>query len=90
MLCPSLGSRTEYISWCEAAGLELALCEDWTSRVARTWDICRRRVERIGVRRVAPWIDRNGVEFLDRFQTMQQAYANGAMKYGCFIARKPA
>jgi tocopherol O-methyltransferase len=90
MLCPSLGSCSDYVSWFEAAGLEVTLCEDWTARVARTWDICRSRVERAGLRRIAPWIDRDGVQFLDHFQTMQQAYAGGAMKYGCFIARKNA
>jgi tocopherol O-methyltransferase len=89
MLCPSLGSRTDYVAWFEAAGLRVTTCENWTSRVSRTWDICRQRVDRSGVRRIAPWIDRHSHEFLDRFQTMQDAYASGAMKYGCFIAEKP-
>jgi tocopherol O-methyltransferase len=89
MLCPSLGSRTDYTAWFEAADMHVTRCEDWTSRVARTWDICRDRVDRTGMRRIAPWIQRNSLEFLDRFQTMQEAYASGAMRYGCFIAQKP-
>ncbi len=39
-----------------------------------------------------PWlarmIDRNTVMFLDRFETILQAYRSGAMKYGCFIAER--
>ena len=34
-------------------------------------------------------VDQNTVVFLDRFRTILKAYQTGAMKYGCFIARKP-
>jgi tocopherol O-methyltransferase len=90
MLCPSLGSRADYAGWFEAAGLRLTRCEDWTSRVKRTWEICRERVGRFRLRSLARWFDRDSVDFLDRFQTMLDAYSTGAMRYGCLIAEKPS
>ncbi len=62
---------------------------DWTQRVDRTWEICIRRVERTGVRRLARILDQDTVMFLDRFQTLLDAYRSGAMQYGCFLASKP-
>ena len=72
------------------AGLKLARYHDWTSAVDRTWEICRDRVKRTGMRWLARVIDRNSVMFLDRFETILQAYRSGAMKYGCFIAERSA
>jgi tocopherol O-methyltransferase len=87
--CPSLGSMNDYVSWMEAAGLVMTSCEDWTERVARTWEICRDRVRRSRVRWLARLIDRETVMFLDRFDTILNAYRSGAMKYGCFVGAKP-
>lgn len=89
-LCPSLGTRDDYAGWMTEAGLTLERDFDWTSRVTRTWELCDDRVRRSGVRWLARLIDRNTVLFLDRFQTILKAYQTGAMKYGCFIASKPA
>jgi hypothetical protein len=40
-----------------------------------------------------PWlarrIDRNMSCFLDRFETILDAYRSGAMQYGCFVFRAP-
>lgn len=87
--CPSLGTASDYVSWMEAAGLVMTTCDDWTDRVARTWEICRDRVARSRVRWLARLIDRDTVMFLDRFETILNAYRSGAMKYGCFVAAKP-
>lgn len=87
-LCPSLGDKEDYFRWITDAGLNLTKYHDWTASVDRTWEICRERVERTGVRWLAKVIDRNTVLFLDRFDTILQAYRSGAMKYGCFIAEK--
>jgi len=88
-LCPSLGTRDDYAGWMTDAGLTLERDFDWTSRVTRTWELCDERVRRSGVRWLARLIDRNTVLFLDRFQTILNAYQTGAMKYGCFVASKP-
>lgn len=87
--CPSLGSSSDYVQWMTAAGLEMTHVEDWTDRVTRTWEICRDRVARTRIHWLARWIDRDSVLFLSRFDTILAAYLSGAMKYGCFIARKP-
>lgn len=87
--CPSLGSAADYCRWMEEAGLEVQQTHDWTERVARTWEICIARVRRTGMRRLARLIDSNSLMFLDRFETILQAYRSGAMHYGCLIARKP-
>ncbi|MEZ6031562.1 MAG: class I SAM-dependent methyltransferase [Planctomycetaceae bacterium] len=86
--CPSLGSEQDYVHWLTAAGLKVTRVNDWTSRVSRTWEICRDRVNRFGIRRVASWIDPDQIIFIDRFQTLLDAYNSGAMKYGSFIAEK--
>ncbi len=88
-LCPSLGSAIDYRHWMEEAGMEVQQTLDWTERVARTWEICIRRVQRTGMRRLARWIDANTFLFLDRFHTLLEAYRCGAMQYGCLVARKP-
>ena len=87
--CPSLGTSRDYTSWMEQAGLTVERQHDWTSRVDRTWEICRERVQKTRMRWLARIIDRQSVLFLDRFDTILRAYRTGAMKYGCFVARKP-
>ncbi|HEY2882273.1 MAG TPA: class I SAM-dependent methyltransferase [Pirellulales bacterium] len=86
--CPGLGAEHDYRQWMSDAGLQMVRCHDWTAAVDRTWEICRQRVDRYGVRWLARLIDRNSVMFLDRFDAILQAYRTGAMKYGCFIAER--
>jgi tocopherol O-methyltransferase len=86
--CPSLGSKDDYTAWMTSAGLKLSRFYDWTNAVDRTWEICRERVRRSGMRLLAKLIGRNSVMFLDRFDTILNAYQSGAMKYGCFIAQR--
>jgi tocopherol O-methyltransferase len=86
--CPSLGAADDYTQWMEQAGLCIEQRLDWTARVARTWEICRERVRRLRVRWLAHFMGRDSVLFLDRFDTILDAYQSGAMEYGCFIARK--
>lgn len=88
--CPSLATSEEYQQWMRDAGLEVERADDWTRHVDRTWKICLERVKRFGIHRTANWIDRGQLIFLDRFQTILDAYRSGAMQYGCFVARKPA
>ena len=87
-LCPSLGSASDYQSWMERAGLTMRCIEDWTPRVMRTWEICQQRVERSQLKRLTWFLDPETSLFLNRFQTILDAYRTGAMKYGCFIAER--
>lgn len=88
-LCPSLGTRQEYLQWTQEAGLVVSRCEDWTQRVVRTWDICRDRAERSRVRWLARCIDADTLLFLDCFAAIGAAYRSGAMRYACLVAQRP-
>jgi tocopherol O-methyltransferase len=86
--CPSLGTMQDYVDWMTDAGLDVTQSLDWTSRVSRTWRICSDRVQRSRVRWLAKFVGYDSVLFLDRFDTILDAYESGAMQYGCFTARK--
>jgi tocopherol O-methyltransferase len=88
-LCPSLGTFADYRGWMEGAGLEVVRSEDWTTRVARTWELCDARVKRLGLPWVARFIDRRQADFLEHFGTLLGAYRSGAMRYGAIVARRP-
>jgi hypothetical protein len=91
------GGRTVRIAYQSSAALRIGSVAavtvgeiDWTARVEQTWEICRRRVRRSGVRWLAGLINRDSAMFLDRFETILNAYRSGAMRYGCLIAEKIA
>lgn len=88
--CPSLGLSQDYRTWMEQAGLVFDEYQDWTDRVTQTWEICRRRVERTGMRHIARLLGVNTTMFVDRFNTILEAYRSGAMRYGCLIAHRPS
>ena len=88
-LCPSLGSFADYRGWMSDAGLEVVHTEDWTRRVARTWELCDARVRRLRLPGLARVIDRRQAAFLDHFTTLLAAYRSDAMQYGCLVARRP-
>ncbi len=88
-LCPSLGNRADYEQWFTAAGLQMQSFDDWTERVAQTWEICRRRVQKTGVRVLSRMIHSGATLFLDRFDSILDAYRTRSMLYGCFSAQLP-
>ena len=89
MFCPSLGNQADYVSWFEQSGLRMVDTGIWTRQVEQTWEICRKRVERTGVRYLAKVLGQNHVLFLDHFDAILNAYKSGAMEYGYFVAEKP-
>jgi tocopherol O-methyltransferase len=88
-VCPSLATSRDYAGWIRDAGLELRHEVDWTRRAEKTWEICKRRVSRSGVRHLAAMLDRDQVAFLDGFDTLLEAYRSGAMQYGAIVAQLP-
>ncbi len=88
-VCPSLATRADYCGWMTDYGMRITHDEVWTDRVTRTWEICKQRVERAGVRHLAKWIDREQVDFIDGFDALLNAYRSGAMQYGAIVAEKP-
>ncbi|HLW64480.1 MAG TPA: methyltransferase domain-containing protein [Gemmataceae bacterium] len=87
-LCPSLGTAADYESWLRNAGLSLQASHDWSHQVARTWDVCERRIRGTGVRWLASLAGSDMGGFIANFMTIRNAFESGAMKYGCFIARR--
>ncbi len=87
-VCPSLATRADYAGWLKDNGLTVVHDVDWTDRVARTWEICKRRVGRTGVRQLARLIDREQLDFIDGFDALLNAYRTGAMQYGAMVAQK--
>lgn len=88
-VCPSLGTREDYAGWLRAQGMRVTHSVDWTDRVTRTWEICKRRVERAGIRHLLRLLGREHVDFIDGFDTLLDAYRSGAMQYGAIVAEKP-
>jgi tocopherol O-methyltransferase len=88
-LCPSLGTTADYLGWLRGAGLKGCRTGDLTDQVARTWEICGRRVRRTGTHWLARCAGRDMARFVDYFDTILAAYRSGAMRYGWFTARKP-
>lgn len=89
-LCPSLGTTADYANWLQSAGLAVGSICDLTPRIMRTWEICRRRVERTGATKLARLFGRDAVKFIDNFDLILNAYQSGAMKYASIVAKKPA
>ncbi len=87
-VCPSLATRQDYTNWMTDHGMRMVHNVDWTDRVTKTWEICKQRVERSGVRHLAKILDREQVDFLDGFDALLDAYRSGAMQYGAIVAEK--
>jgi hypothetical protein len=68
------------------AGLKQCRFLDLTEQVAKTWQICLRRVRRSRVHWLARWAGQSMINFLNHFDTILRAYLSGAMRYGCFVA----
>ncbi|MFO1066016.1 MAG: class I SAM-dependent methyltransferase [Pirellulales bacterium] len=88
--CPSLGTQKDYEGWFTDAGLKMVGTHIWTDQVWKTWEICRDRVRKTGVRHLARMLGQDHLIFIDRFDAILEAYKTHAMEYGCFIAEKPA
>ncbi len=89
MLCPSLGSMSDYRHWITSAGFEEQTAEDITRQVERTWKICERALRRPWVRMLLPLMGRQTRDFVASFGAIRRAFAENAMAYGMFSARKP-
>ncbi len=87
--CPSLGTQADYENWFRAAGFQIDHSVLWTEKVLKTWEICRDRVRRTGVRRLAQILGQDHVLFLDRFDAILEAYRTRAMEYGCIVGSVP-
>ena len=88
MLCPRLASMRDYTSWMRASGFARIEAEDITRRVEGTWARCAALVSRAEVKASLRLSDERTRRFVEAFPLIRQAYAEGAMAYGMFTARK--
>lgn len=89
MLCPSLASRRDYISWMQASGFAHIEAEDLTRRVEPTWVYVTALVRHPAIRALLWVSDAPLQRIVATFDAMRWAYAEGAMAYGMFTAWKP-
>jgi hypothetical protein len=89
MLTASLGSLSDYRTWMRDSGLEVTTAEDITRHVEPTWAHCTRIGERRAVKFFVRFTGAATRRFVESFPLMKQAYAQGAMAFGLFVAKKP-
>jgi tocopherol O-methyltransferase len=80
---------SEYQTWMSDAGLVMRQSHDWTARVMKTWEICLQRIRRAHLGGIARLLGSRAICFLDRFETIFEAYRTGAMRYGALIFEAP-
>jgi tocopherol O-methyltransferase len=90
MMSASLDTLTDYRQWMSDAGLSVTVAEDITRNVAPTWTHCARIGANPIVRLILPLTDAATRTFVQAFPLMVQAYAQGAMAFGLFVAKKTA
>jgi hypothetical protein len=88
MMSASLDGLSAYRGWMEEAGLAVKAAEDITRFVEPTWTHCARMVERPPVKWFVRFTSAATQSFVNSFPLMRQAYAEGAMAFGLFVARK--
>jgi tocopherol O-methyltransferase len=88
MLSASLDGLSDYKRWMQEAGLVVETAEDITRYVERTWEQCTRMAERPPIKYLVRFTSASTRRFVQSFPLMKQAYAEGAMAFGLFVAKK--
>ena len=90
MFSASLDSLSAYQGWMRDAGLTVTVAQDITRHVEPTWSHCSRIGDNPAVRFFLRFTGEHTRRFVRSFPLMKQAYAQGAMAFGLFVAKKPA
>jgi len=88
MLSASLDSLSDYQEWMREADFTMVAAEDITRYVERTWEQCTRMAERLPIKYLLRFTSASTRRFVQSFRLMKQAYAEGAMAFGLFVAKK--
>jgi hypothetical protein len=89
MLTASLDSLSDYQKWTGEASFTMVAVEDITRYVERTWEQCTCIAERLPIKYLLRFTSASTRRFVQSFPLMKQAYAEGAMAFGLFVAKKP-
>jgi hypothetical protein len=73
----------------DEAGLSVTVAEDITRYIEPTWAYCAQLVARPLVKWFLRFTAPSTRSFVRSFPLMSQAYAQGAMAFGLFVAKKP-
>ena len=87
-LCPELWTAEQYHLAIENAGMRVRACEDLTSNVLPTWEICAERVRT--ARAAVKLLPRAAREFVEGIPDILNAYRSGDLAYTVITAQKPA
>jgi hypothetical protein len=85
-LCPELWSVEQYRSAIESAGMGITHCEELTSSVMHTWEICQQRA--LAVPLAVRLLPRAAREFVEGIPVILDAYGSGDLSYTVMTARK--
>lgn len=89
MLCYPFDTAGTYVRLFDRAGFEAVKVRVVTEHVAWTWDLTTALRDRPLMRAAACFLGRDARGFAASFGALKRAYAEGAMEYGFFVARKP-
>lgn len=89
MLCPSLGTMSDYVGWMRQNGLQIRCADDVTDQVARTWNLCLPVLKFPLVRSLLAVGSPRLHDFANSFTSIANAYRTGAMAYGIIVGQKP-
>lgn len=85
-LCPELWTLEQYQSAIRAAGMQVKHCQDLTSKIIRTWEICQERASL--ARPIVTLLPRAAREFVEGIAIILDAYRSGELTYTVLTAEK--
>jgi tocopherol O-methyltransferase len=85
-LCPELWTAEQYRRAIEEAGMHIGRCEDLTSKVVHTWEICAERAGQ--ARAIVRLLPRMAREFVEGIGIILAAYRAGDLTYTVISAEK--
>jgi tocopherol O-methyltransferase len=89
---PYLPSINAYIIMLQTAGFNVGKQEDWSDKVAKTWEKSYQVLSMSLIKRLFLLLLKGGLQFFQIFESqklMQKAYLEKRMRYGVFLASKP-
>jgi tocopherol O-methyltransferase len=85
-LCPELWTAEQFKRAIDDAGMHISRCEDLTSNVVHTWEICAERAGQ--ARAIVRLLPRMAREFVEGIGIILKAYRAGDLRYTVITAEK--